>query len=389
MDIRTNNNRIYSGSRRGALSVLISATTSLLGALCMTLSGAPVFAGIAAAVILAIVFITVRGPVRTFMIVIPSLAFMMMTGNVSVPALYLGFVFTFAFSLCMTEKRRWLVPICVGAVAYAITALIFDPLTALLVFFPIVLGMIARMALPTYGIAPAVGILTLLCASGAVLAVSAGGIDLEAIGEELREYIAGVYLGASNESNEMIIIDERSAQMLASMMVNMLPGIVIAAVELMIWVGCKLALALIDGMGTENPDFPESARRIELSPVSGIVYVLAFLFSSAFAIEGRGYEMAGAVTDNLLIILAPVFIAFGLRISRDRLARKLSRFEIRPTERPRKAANGATAVTCLMLPGVSLLIYLVLGVIYTFSPLLDAVKRKIKEASPDDNDDIR
>ncbi|MGM9643395.1 MAG: hypothetical protein ACI3XI_09320 [Eubacteriales bacterium] len=359
---------------------LILALASALGSLSLLLSDVPIFAGIAVAVMLALVFMTVRGGVR-FIVIIPALIFMVLTGEVALPAIYLGFVFTFASSLYLTAGRRWFVPLLSGAAAYAVAFLLFDGYAALLVLVPVLLGMIASMALQNYGLAPTVGTLTLLGSVGAVLALLVGGVDITAAADALRDYITGVYLGVSNE---LLVIDEKTAELLATVVVNMLPGIMIAAASVMIWAGCKLAIAFLEG--SHVSDIPESAKRIELAPVSGIVYVLAFMLSSAFAIEGGDYEMAGAVTDNLLIILAPAFLAFGLRTSRDRLERKLSRFEVYPTGTPRRVANGVAAVTCLLVPGISPVIYLVLGVIGSFSPIFDAIKRKLRDMSDNNGD---
>lgn len=360
--------------------VLIFALASVLGSLSLLLSDVPIFAGIAVAVMLALVFMTVRGGVR-YIVIIPALAFMMFTGEVALPAIYLGFVFTFASAFYLTAGRRWFVPLLAGAAAYAVAFPIFGGYWAILVLVPLALGMIAAPALPRYGLGPVVGLLTLLGAVGAVVAVLASGYDVGAGADTLREYVTGIYLGVSNE---LIVIDERTAEYLAATVVNMLPGVMIAAVTVVLWASCKLALAFLEGSGVA--DVSESAKRVELDPVSGIVYVLAFLLSSAFAIEGGDYEMAGVVADNLLMILAPAFIALGLRTARDHVERRLSRFEVRPTGTPRKAANGVTAVSCLLVPGVSLAIYLVVGVIGSFAPIFAAFKRKLKEMSDNDGD---
>ena len=80
------------------LPTIIYSLTLLLGSLSMVFSEAPVFAGITVFILGAVIFTQARRIVPVLGILTPALFLIATTGNLTVPSIYIGFIYSFGVS---------------------------------------------------------------------------------------------------------------------------------------------------------------------------------------------------------------------------------------------------------------------------------------------------
>jgi hypothetical protein len=203
-------------------------------------------------------------------ILLPCLFELTMTGNLALPALYIGFTFTVGATAYLAIGRKGIAPIIAGAVGYAAAALIRDPMTALLVLVPILLGLLAGLMLPRFSLTETVSSMTILLLSAALIAFLALGGSISATADLLRNSIVGLYRSLNEK---VFIIEEAAAEVLATYLINILPGIIFAAASVICFVTCSLTTSLLRSSGLET-EIPDNMHRVRLTNVSGIVFIL-------------------------------------------------------------------------------------------------------------------
>ncbi len=373
MDIRNNDNRILGGFRPRSAIALIFALGLMLGALALAFSEVTVFSTVALISLATLTFMTARDILPICGLMLPCLLVLVGTNNVALPAAYFGFVFAFGASLYLCLGRRPAAVIASAAAAYGVAAFVLDPVSAVAVLIPIALGMLAALMLRSFSLTQTVGILSALVISAGISVFLLTGGDLAVQAESLRTEI---YEALSSLPSDMIKIEDSLADSLAAYTVNILPGSIFASVSAVIYIACSLALAFLRSSAVLDR-LPEDRRTFSLSPVSGVIFILCFMLSAAFAIEGEDYEMAGAVVENILIALSLPFILFGCRASREFFEKRL----FRSLPNRQKISGAAVAVIFLMIPGAALGIFMSAGAIYSLSPIFRAVINKMKKTA--------
>ncbi len=373
MHIRNYDNKILGGFRAGGAVSAVFALVSVLGSLSLVFSEVKIFSVIALIVLFGITFVFSRDIIAICGIMIPCLFVLVATNDTSLPALYFGLVFTLGTSLYLCLSGRAFFPILSAVLSYGAASFILDPIKALPVLAPFALGILAALMLRTFSLTGIAGTLSaLILCTGLSFFLAAGG-DLAAIGDSLRAYFLEAFMGVSSE---LIVIEESFAEMLSAYMVNILPGFIFAAVSAVIYIACSLAISLIRLSGMLDR-LDEDKRSFTLSPVSGVIFLSCFLLSTAFAVEGGDYEMAGAVVDNILTALSLPFILLGCRATREFFEKKL----FRRLPNKQKISGAAVAVLFLMIPGGALAIFMSAGIAYSMMPIYRAVIDKMKAAA--------
>lgn len=363
-------NRIFGGFKPRAAFVLIFATAALLGALAPVFYEVPVFCGITVFVLSALIFFIARDFLPVCGILLPAVLELMMSGSLSLPAVYIGFIFSFAVSVYLALARRGFAAILTAAAAYAVAAVILDPMTAIVAVIPIALGLLCALMLPRYGLSATVGIITSLLICGALSAFLLLGGDLTETADALRAYFSDAY---KSLNEQIFIIEESTAEMLAAYIINISPGFIFAAVSVVCFLACSLTVSLLRSSGL-GEEIPESMYTVDLSPVSGILFIICFFLSAAFSIEGAEFEMYAAVAENIIIALALPFTALGCRATRDFLMRRVFRF---PLTR-RKISAAAVALVFIIAPSFAFALFLSIGTAYSLSPIYRSLAKKIK-----------
>jgi hypothetical protein len=362
--MQTNNHESeFPGELHGVPATLFSLAL-ILSSLSTVFSESVIFAGITVFVLASLIFSYAREAVPVLGILIPALFIVVATGNLSLPAVYIGSVFSFGVSVyLMIGKKSFRIFASVLS-AYIAAAVVLGPIEALPVLIPSALGILASPMLRRRSLAESIAVTTLLLLCGALIAFLAVGGDLAAGGEAIRAQLTELYGKLNEKAN---VIELRAVQMLAAYFVNVLPGMIFAAASAVCYLGVSLAAALF--RSSTHIDVPESMAKISLSPVSGAVYILCFLLSTAFAIEGEAYEMAGAVTENILIGTSLPFFIMGC----DSIRGFFARFSPVGANRGGKAAFPAIAILFFISPDVALTVLTVLGVIKSIRPITHAV----------------
>ena len=354
-------NRIFEGFKPRLPIVLIFALGGLLGSLTPVFGEVPVFSGVALFVLASLVFMTARELLPIVGIILPALFAFMMTGDLSAPALYIGVIFTVGATIYLTLGGRIWAPIAMGAVAYALGAIAIDPVSALPALIPVAVGLLAALMLPRSGLTFATAALTILSLSAGLMLFLLSGGNLSTTAELLRDNIASTYAALNSE---FLIITEETAEMLAAYIINVSPGMIFAAISAVIFIALSLANTLFRASGVGDT-IPEEMAKLTLSPLSGIIYLFCFFLSAAFMIEGTDYELAAAVTENIIIALSLPFTALGFRAVGEFLSNKLlARFHMR-----RKITSLALAFIFLIAPSVGFAVFISAGVAFSLLPI--------------------
>ena len=152
------------------LPTIIYSLTLLLGSLSMVFSEAPVFAGITVFILGAVIFTQARRLVPVLGILAPALFLIATTGNLTVPSIYIGFIYSFGVSAYLMIGKGSFKTIAPVISAYAAAAIVLGPVKALPVFIPAALGILASPMLRRRPLAETLSLLTILL-FGAALAV--------------------------------------------------------------------------------------------------------------------------------------------------------------------------------------------------------------------------
>lgn len=106
--------------------------------------------------------------------------------------------------------------------------------------------------------------------------------------------------------------------------------------------------------------------------ISGVIYVICFLLSTAFSIEGGNYEMAGAVTDNVLIALTLPFMCMGC----NRIIKLWGRNSNGFYSKPPKIPFIAIILLFMISPSVAAAILSIIGIAASLRPITSTILRK-------------
>lgn len=364
----------FPGKLHGVPATLFSLAM-ILGSLSTVFSESVVFAGITVFVLAFLIFSYAREAAPVLGILLPALFIVVATGDLSLPSLYVGFVFSFGTSVYLMIGKKSFRILTAVISAYIAAAVVLGPIEALPVLIPSALGILVSPMLRRRALTESVSIITLLLLCGTLIAYLAAGGDLEAAGEALRAQITGLYEKLNEKVN---LIELRTIEMLAAYFVNVLPGTIFAVASTVCYLGVSLAAALF--RSSTHIEVPEGMTKISLSPVSGVVYTLCFLLSTAFSIEGEAYEMAGAVTENVLIGMTLPFIAMGCASIRGFFAR------ISPVgpERGGRLALPTIAILFFISPTVGMTVLTVLGVLKSVQPITQAIFVRFIRPSKED-----
>lgn len=356
----------FPGKLRGVPITLFSLAL-ILGSLSMVFSEAPVFAGITVFVLGLFIFSFARRFVTVAGIIAPCLILIATTGNLTLPSIYIGFIYSFGVSAYIKIGKGSFGVIAPVISAYVAAAIVLDPISALPVFIPAALGFLATPMLRRRPLSETLSLLTILILGAALVAFIISGGSLAETADYIRAYIIDLY-GKVNE--EIIIIEDSFVEMLAAYFVNILPGLLFAAASAVCYISCALTNALF--ASSAEAEIPENMRALRLSPVSGVIYIACFLLSAAFAIEGGKYEMAGAVTDNILIALSLPFIVMGCTAVAAFFVRRSRKHDL---SRPRVPVL-ALVFLVMISPSITSAVLIMLGVSESVKPITHAILRK-------------
>ena len=187
-------NRIFASYKPRTALVLIFSVAILITTLTPAFREVPVFCGIALFVASALIFMTARDILPVCGILLPALLELMATGSLSLPALYVGVIFTVGATAYLTLVGKWYFALGAAIVAYACGALVLDAVTALVAGIGVLVGFLFALMLPRYGIGATAGISAALLSAGGVAVFLALGGDLAAIGESIRTYVTELYM---------------------------------------------------------------------------------------------------------------------------------------------------------------------------------------------------
>ena len=362
--------RIFEGFKPRVPLALIFALGALLGSLTLVFNEVPSFSGAALFVTASLIFMAAREILPIVGIICPAIITFMLTGDLSLAAIYVGVIFTVGSTVYLTLGKRVWASIAAGAVAYALGAVAIDPISALPALIPVAIGLLAALMLPRSGLTFSTAALTILalCAGLALFLVSGG--DLAASAELLRENIASTYAGIESE---LLVITEETAEALAAYIINISPGLIFATVGAIFFIALSLANTLFRSSGVGDL-IPEDMAKITVSPFSGIIYLLCFFLSAAFLLEGTDYELHAAVTENIIIALSLPFTALGFRAMSEYLLKRFaSKLHVNP-----RALRLFPVLIFILSPSVGFAIFISAGVAYSLRPIYRSLFSKMR-----------
>ena len=366
-------NRIFGSYKPRAALMLIFSVAILICTLAPAFFEVPVFCGIALFVASALIFMTARDVLPVCGILLPAILELMATGSLALPAVYVGVIFAVAATAYVTLVGRWYFAFGAALVAYACGAYVLDPVTALVAPACVLIGFLFALTLTRYGIGATAGISAALISVGGVAVFLALGGDLASVGESVRTYITDFYMSFNEISEELFIIEEDTAAMLAAYFVNISPALIFAAVSAVCYLAASLTVSFLSSSGLSE-EIPEEMRTLSLSPVNGLVFLACFFLSAAFSIEGGEFEMWGAVCDNVVVALALPFTVLGTQTAYGFLSGRL--FASLPTKR--KVSGAAIALIFILAPSIALAFFMSLGTAKSLMPFYSALANKIK-----------
>lgn len=375
MDTTARKNKIFAGFAPHISIAILFTLGILLGALSTVLSSVPIFSAITTFVLAAIIFMLARDIVSVCGILLPCLFTLMATGDFSISSFFIGFIFCIGTTAFLAVAKLPIAPIVAGALGYAAAALILDPITALLTLLPILIGLIAAFMIKRLGVTAASALMTLLALSAALILFWAYGGKLSEVAEYLRAFISSSLLSLNEIT---FVIETSAAEMLAAYLVNILPGLCFAAISVICFVACSLALSLLSSFSLDL-DMPEEKRCLTVTPVGGIVFILCFFISAAFSIEGGELEIVSAAADNILVALILPLIAMGCGYARRTLTGRVFGRSLR------RARFALVAIALIFLISISAaaLIFAVIGIYASLRPITSSIAKKIRSFGQD------
>lgn len=370
MDKSARDNRIFANFSPRAATVILFALAALLGALSCVLAEVPAFAGISVFLLAATVFMLARDVLPLCGILLPCFFELMMTGNLTLPAIYLGFTFCIGAVAYLAIGKKIAAAVIVALLSYTAAAVVRDPITAIIVLIPVALGLLAALMLPRLPLSETVSSMTILLLSGGVIAFLAMGGDLSATAESLRASILELY---RQMNDKIFIIEESSAEILAAYFINILPGVIFAAVSAVCFVSCALTVSLLRTSGLGG-DIPDNMQKLTLSPISGSIFIICFFLSAAFSIEGGELEIVSAVADNVLIALVFPFLVVGCTAAKDHLSNRVFSASLRRGN----ISFAAIALLFIISPSIAVVVFTCFGILDSFRPIIDSAIKKIR-----------
>ena len=347
----------------------------MLGALSGIFAEVPVFSAVTVFAVSAIIFLFAREIVPICGILIPCFFEYSMTGSLLLPAIYIGFAFSMGASAYLVIAKKGFLPFAAAAAGYAAGALVRDPVTAIAVLIPIVIGMLAGLLLPRFRFTEALSMLTILIFSAAVIAFLALGGDITGTAEMIRTYIIELYRGLNEQ---MFIIEESTIEMIAAYTVNILPGVIFAAISAFCYIACSLTASLLRSTGA-GEEVTENMQSFSLSPVSGIIFILCFLLSAAFAEEGRDLEIASAAADNIMVALILPLALSGCISARNRLMNRT----FASSFRRRQLSVAAIVIFFAIASSTAFIVFTCIGIIGSLKPIFSALTKKLRSYGQD------
>lgn len=364
------NNRIFGEYKPRVQLLVILALALLLGTLSLVFSEVDFFCGVSILAISALVFITAHDVLPVCGILLPAFLVLISTGGLALPAIYIGFIFSVGATAYLALLGRAYVPILTAVAAYGVAAVILDPMTAIIVTLPVLLGLLAAIMLPRHELSLTAGSMTILVCAGLIITFLALGGNLAETAEAIREYIRALYRSVNEYA---YVIEEETIEVIAAYLVNMLPGLIFAVISVVCYLACAITVSLLRASSLGG-EMPREMQTLTLSPVSGIIFLLCFFLSAAFSIEGGKFELAGAVTDNIVIALALPFTAVGCRAARNFL---MKRVFTSPITR-RKISAAAVALVFIFAPSIGFALFISVGVADSLIPFYKYLFKKIK-----------
>lgn len=364
------NNRIFGAYKPRAQLLIILALAILLGTLSLVFSEVDFFCGISILAISALVFITAHDVLPVCGILLPAFLVLIATGGLALPAIFIGSVFAVGAAAYLALLGRAYVPILTALAAYAIAAVILDPVTAIIVTLPILLGLLSALMLPNHDLSLTAGLMTILVYAVFIIAFLSLGGDLAETADSLREYIRVLYQSVNEYA---FVIEEETIEILAAYLVNILPGIIFAVISVVCYLACTVTVSMLRSSGLGD-EMPREMQTLTLSPVSGVIFLLCFFLSAAFSIEGGKFELAGAVTDNIAVALALPFAAVGCRVTRNYLMNRVFASSLSR----RKVSAAAVALLFMIAPSMAFSLFISVGVANSLIPLCKNLFRKIR-----------
>ena len=363
-------NRIFGSYKPKAALMLIFSVAIVICALSPVFFEVPVFCGIALFISSALIFMIARDILPICGILLPAILELITTGSMSLPAVYVGVIFAVAATAYVTLVGRWYFAFFAAAVAYACGAFVLDPMTAIIAPACVLFGYLFALMLPRYGIGATAGIsAALLSAGGVALFLILGG-NLAEVGESLRTQITELYMSINQQ---IFIIEESTAEMLAAYFVNISPAIVFTAASAVCYLAATLTVSFLNSSGLSE-EIPEDMRRLNLSPVNGFIFLICFFLSAAFSIEGGKFELYAAVCDNVVVALVLPFTLLGVTTAYDFLIKKL--FAKHPSRR--KIAGTVIAFVIIASSSIALAFFMSLGTAKSLMPFYSSLANKIK-----------
>jgi len=375
MNTTPKNNSPAHGISSGGAAEIIFALAALLGALSGIFAEVPVFSAVTVFAVSAIIFLFAREIVPICGILIPCFFEYSMTGSLLLPAIYIGFAFSMGASAYLVIAKKGFLPFAAAAAGYAAGALVRDPVTAIAVLIPIAIGMLAGLLLPRFRFTEALSMLTILIFSAAVIAFLALGGDITGTAEMIRAYIIELYRGLNEQ---MFIIEESTIEMIAAYMVNILPGVIFAAISAFCYIACSLTASLLRSTGA-GEEVTENMQSFSLSPVSGIIFILCFLLSAAFAEEGGDLEIASAAADNIMVALILPLALSGCISARNRLMNRT----FASSFRRRQLSVAAIVIFFAIASSTAFIVFTCIGIIGSLKPIFSALTKKLRSYGQD------
>lgn len=361
---------IFEGFKPRIPLVLIFGLGLLLGSLTLIIDEVPAFSGAALFVIASLIFMSAREILPIAGIICPAIFAFLMTGSLSAPALYVGVIFTVGVTVYLTLGGRAWAPILIAGTAYAVGAVLLDPISALPALIPVAIGLLAALMLPRSGLTFTSAALTILAlCAGLILFLTEGG-DLAGTAEVLRTSISDLY---ASLSSEYLIIDRETADLIAAYIINLSPGFIFAAVSAVFFIALSLANTLFRASGLTD-QIPAEMAKISLSPLSGIIYLFCFFLSAAFALEGADYELYAAVTENVIMALSLPFTVLGFRAIGEFIS---GRFLAKVGGKRRISAL-VLAFLFIASPSVGLAVFISAGVAFSLTPIYKMLFAKMR-----------
>lgn len=262
---------------------------------------------------------------------LPAGLLYLLTQSLALPALFtallLGSACGAVLLLSCKEKRYYFLWCLTPVLAFGASFLISgDLLASLLALLPLPLAICGFLLVRTYtrqttAIATLAAVLcTLLIAVGLLAMLIAGLLTdnpLVILGDALRGSLTAALQNALAEMRaiyaeaglqvDLAFTDELAAEAV-SLLVNLLPGLFISLSVVVCFFIWRTTLNLVANLKM-LPRIPLRMAVLEFSPVTAIVYILAFIVE----LFGNGADItfAGTVATNFTLILAPALLPLG------------------------------------------------------------------------------